>query len=148
MTTLFPEIGTYFWWIVAGLLLLAEMMMPGFFMIWLAIAAALTAIVQMIFHFEWTTEVIIFAILAAASVAASWRIVSKSWAAKSDQPHLNQRHEALVGKTYFLEKAILEGKGKIKVDDRIWDVEGPDLPKGAQVKVTGVDGLRLKVREA
>ncbi len=147
MTTLFPEISPYFWWIVAGLLLLAEMIMPGVFMIWLAVAAALTAVVQMIFHFEWTTDVIIFAIFAVASVAASWRIVSKSWVTKSDQPHLNQSHQAFVGKSYPLEKAIVDGHGKIKVDDRIWDVQGPDMPKGAQVKVTGVEGLRLKVKE-
>ncbi|MDE2383550.1 MAG: NfeD family protein [Alphaproteobacteria bacterium] len=146
MDQIFPTLGPYFWWIVAGLLLLAEMLQPGFFMIWLAAAAALTAIVQMLFHFDWTTEVIIFAGLAILSVAASWRIVTKSWAAKSDAPHLNQQHAALVGKSFYLERAIENGHGKIKVDDRIWDVEGEDSPKGTQVKVTGVDGLRLRVK--
>ena len=53
-----------------------------------------------------------------------------------------------MGKTFHLERAIVDGQGKIKVDDRIWDVQGPDLPKGTSVKVTGVDGLRLKVKEA
>ena len=41
MNELFPMLGPYFWWIVAGLLLIAEMMQPGFFMIWLAAAVTL-----------------------------------------------------------------------------------------------------------
>ena len=148
MDQLFPEIGPYFWWIVAGVLLIAEMMQPGFFMIWLGAAAALTAIVHLVMPMGWEAEVAVFAVFSALAVAASWRIVTRSWAAKSDQPHLNQRHEALVGKTFHLERAIVDGQGKIKVDDRIWDVQGPDLPKGTPVKVTGVDGLRLRVKEA
>jgi len=147
MNTLFPIFGTYFWWILAGALLLAEMMQPGFFMIWLAAAAALTAIVASVLHLEWTSEALTFAGLAILCVAGSWRIVTKSWVTKSDQPHLNQSHQAFVGKSYPLEKAIVDGHGKIKVDDRIWDVQGPDMPKGAHVKVTGVDGLRLRVKE-
>ena len=148
MDILFPSIGPYFWWIVAGALLLAELVQPGFFMIWLAAAAALTATLQMIFHLDWTMEVICFAVLSVLSVAVSWRIVTSAWSSTSDQPNLNQCHHAFIGKTFYLEKPIVDGHGKIKVDDRIWDVQGPDLPKGTQVKVTGVEGLRLRVKES
>ncbi len=147
MNTLFPIFGTYFWWILAGVLLLAEMIMPGFFMIWLAAAAALTAIVASIFHLEWTAEALTFAGLAMACIAASWQFVSKSWAVKSDQPHLNQSQNALVGKTFPLEKAIQNGQGKIKFEDRLWDVDGQDASAGTRVKVIAVDGMRLKVEK-
>jgi inner membrane protein len=146
MNTLFPLFGAYFWWIAAAVLLLAEMAMPGFFMIWLAAAAALTAIIGNIFHMEWTAEVLTFAVLAGACVAASWKFVSKSWAVKSDSPHLNQRQAGLVGKSYVLEKAIINGSGKIKVEDTIWDVDGEDASAGSRVKVIGVDGMRLRVQ--
>ena len=146
MNELSPMIGPYFWWIVAGLLLIAEMMQPGFFMIWLAAAATITAVIHLILPLGWEFEVGLFAVFSALAVAASWRMVTKSWAAKSDQPHLNQSHQALVGKTFYLEQPIIDGTGKIKVDDRIWDVQGTDLPKGSQVKVTGTDGLRLNVK--
>ena len=145
MNTLFPIFGTYFWWILAGVLLLAEMSQPGFFMIWLAAAAALTAIVASLLHLDWAGEALTFAALAVLCVAASWRFVSRSWAVKSESPHLNQRQQAMVGKTYLLEKAIINGSGKIKVEDRLWDVDGEDAGAGSRVKVIEVDGMRLRV---
>jgi len=148
MDQIFPALGTYFWWIIAALLLIAEMMAPGFFMIWLAMAAAATAVVHLIAPMAWTSEVLVFALLSAIAMAASWRFVTRSWVVKSDQPNLNQMHHAFVGKTYYLEKPIIDGHGKIKVDDRVWDVMGPDMPKGAEVKVTAVEGLRLRVKQA
>ena len=147
MDQLIGELGLWFWWIVAGLLLIAEMLMPGFFMLWLAVAAAITAIIDAVFHLSWMSAVFTFAVLSALSVAASWRFVMSSRTMKSDQPFLNQRHEGLVGQSFYLETAIIHGHGKIKVEDRLWDVDGPDLHKGEQVKVTGVQGLRLTVEK-
>ena len=143
---LFPVLGPYFWWIVAALLLLAEMMAPGFFMIWLAVAAALTAIIHLIAPMVWEREVLVFAVLSILAVAASWRFVRQSWAVKSDQPHLNQRSAGLVGRSFILSQPIVNGSGKITYQDTLWDVDGPDLPMGARVHVTGVEGLRLRVK--
>ena len=148
MDQLIGELGLWFWWIAASLLLIAEMLMPGFFMLWLAVAAAITAIIDAVFHLSWMSAVFTFAVLSALSVAGSWRFVMSSRTMKSDQPFLNQRHEGLVGQSFYLETAIIHGKGKIKVEDRMWDVDGPDLHKGEQVKVTGVQGLRLFVEKA
>ncbi len=94
---------------------------------------------------SWQAEVAIFAVLSAIVVALSWRIVTRSWAVSSDKPNLNQRNSALVGHTYPLFEAIIDGTGKIKAEDTLWDVRGPDLPKGALIKVTATDGLRLIV---
>ncbi len=137
--------GPWFWWIVAGTLLLAEMALPGFFMLWLAVAAALTAIADLIFHFSWMGEVLSFAVLSMLSVLASWRFVMNSRTTTSDSPHLNRKHSSFVGKTYALNTAITQGSGKIKVEDTLWDVDGEDAEAGARVKVVGIDGLRLRV---
>ena len=48
------------------------------------------------------------------------------------------------GKSYVLDEAIINGRGKIKIDDTLWEVTGPDLPQGASVKIVGVEGLRLR----
>jgi len=146
MDQIFPGFGPYVWWIIAGLLLIAELLQPGFFIIWFAAAAALTAIIHLLWPQGWEIELGIFAVLAAVAVAVSWRFVTASWAVKSDQPHLNQRHAGLIGRTYPLMTAIENGRGKLEAESTVWDVEGPDLPKGAAVKVVGLDGLRLKVR--
>jgi inner membrane protein len=147
MEQFFPLVGPWFWWIVAGVLLLLEMLMPGFFMLWLAVAAALTAVADMIFHFSWAGEAFTFAGLSMLTVLASWRFVMGSRNMKSESPHLNQKHAGFVGRSFILEKAIVNGTGKIRVEDALWDVDGPDLPSGARVKVTGVDGLRLMVKK-
>ena len=145
MDQFLPMAGGYFWWIVAGLLLLAEMAMPGIFMLWLAMAAALTAILDLVFHFTGVQEIFCFAILALLCVLASWRFVMNSRHSKTDSPHLNQRHHGLVGRSFVLDRAIVNGRGKIEVEDTLWDVDGPDMAVGARVKVTGVEGMRLVV---
>jgi inner membrane protein len=147
MEQFFPLVGPWFWWIVAGILLLAEMAMPGFFMLWLAVAAALTALADMIFHLSWIGEVFTFAALSMITVLATWRLVMGQRNMKSDSPHLNQKHTGFVGKSFILNQPIINGSGKIRVEDALWDVDGPDLPAGVRVKVTGVDGLRLVVEK-
>jgi inner membrane protein len=148
MEQLLPFAGSYFWWIAAGLLLIAEMNMPGFFMLWLAFAAALTGLIDVLFHLGWVAEVFTFAGLSFISVLASWRFVMGSRNMKSDSPHLNQKHTGFVGRSFILDKAIIHGSGKIKVEDVLWDVDGPDLAAGTWVKVTAVNGLRLMVEKA
>ena len=147
MEEFFPFAGPWFWWIAAGVLLFLEMAMPGFFMLWLAFAAALTAVADLLFNFGWMGEIVTFALLSLASVLSSWRFVMNQRNLKSDSPHLNQRQNAFVGKTYVLVQPIINGSGKIKVEDALWDVDGPDAALGTRVKVTAVAGLRLVVEK-
>ncbi len=135
--------GPWFWFIVAGLLLIGELTTPGIFLIWLAGAAALTGVADYAVALSWQSEVALFAVISVALVFASWNWVKNQRSPKSDQPHLNLRHGAYVGRVFVLEKAIINGSGKLKIEDALWDVDGPDLPVGARVKVTGVNGLRL-----
>jgi len=58
---------------------------------------------------------------------------------------LNRRAETYVGRTFTLERPIVDGRGRLKVDDTVWLVEGPDLPAGTRVQVTGTDNTRLRV---
>jgi hypothetical protein len=53
-----------------------------------------------------------------------------------------------IGRTYFLDQAIENGRGKVRIDDTLWSVEGPDLPAGARVTVKEVRGLTLLVEKA
>ena len=143
MNELIPVFGPWFWWIVAGVLLVGELLAPGIFLLWLAAAAALTGIADAVFQLGWQGEVMVFAAASLLLVLASWKWVIANRSAKSDQPHLNQRHGAYVGRMFFLDQAIVRGSGKVRIEDALWDVDGPDLPKGAQVKIVGVNGLRL-----
>ena len=50
-----------------------------------------------------------------------------------------------IGRVFTLEEAIINGRGKVRVDDTLWRVEGADLPLGHKVKVVSVDGVVFKV---
>ena len=67
---------------------------------------------------------------------------------KSDQPNLNRPAAQLVGRVLVVAEAIEGGRGKVRVGDTLWPVEGPDAPAGAEVRVTAAKGTVLLVEQA
>ncbi len=72
------------------------------------------------------------------------------WASvlKTDQPDLNRRSVQLVGRVGVVEEAIAHGRGRVRIGDTLWLVEGPDAPAGAQVRVKAAQGAVLQVERA
>jgi hypothetical protein len=141
MRDFFEQIVFWHWWILAGLLLILELMLPSFFFLWLGIAAAVTGFVLLVLPsltLEW--QLLLFAVASVIAILA-WRKVRESRPAVSDQPNLNRRGRQYVGRIFTLERPIENGVGKVVVDDSTWRVKGPDLPAGTHVRVTGVDGV-------
>ena len=140
--------GTQFWhwWILAAIFAGIEILAPGVFFIWLGAAAALTGVIAFIIpSLGWELEALIFAVLAVVTVVY-WRSrIRKSAGADDPAARLNRRGDQMIGRTAVLSEPIQNGRGKARIDDTMWRVEGTDLPAGTQVKVTGVDGAILKV---
>ena len=86
----------------------------------------------------------LFAVLSLVAVFAARRYL-RSQEGESDRPLLNRRALQHVGRSYVLAEAIENGRGKVKIGDTLWRVEGPDAPAGTQVTVTGADGTVLIV---
>ena len=63
----------------------------------------------------------------------------------SDQPDLNQRGAQLIGRVLVVAEAIEGGRGRVRVGDTLWQAEGPDLPRGAKVKVAAAKATVLLV---
>ena len=148
MQEIFPLAGVWFWWIVAGVLLLLELMTPGVFAMWLALAAASVGITDYFFDLNWQLELLAFAGFSLVYVYLARPWYSKNKLQNSDQPNLNQRIYAFVGKSFVLAEPIVNGQGKLDIEGTRWDVLGPDLARGATVKVTAVEGMKLRVAEA
>ncbi|HEX2431779.1 MAG TPA: NfeD family protein [Aestuariivirgaceae bacterium] len=145
MAELFPALGQWVWWILAGLLLIVELLLAGIFFVWLGIAAAIMGVIDFLAPpLSWQVEILIFATLSAVLVIAGRPWLKRRQAVESDQPNLNRRIQDYVGRSYVLDEAIINGRGKVKIDDTLWEVTGPDLPQGAWVRIVGVDGLRLR----
>lgn len=135
------EVVFWHWWIVAGVLLILELMLPSFFFLWLGIAAAATGFLLLVLpSMSLIWQLVVFAIASVIAVLA-WRKVRESRPAESDQPNLNRRGRQYVGRVFTLERPIENGVGKVEVDDSTWRVKGPDLPAGTHVRVTDVDGV-------
>jgi membrane protein implicated in regulation of membrane protease activity len=148
MQELLPVVGIWFWWIVAGVLLLLELMTPGVFAMWLAFGAASVGITDYFFDLNWQLELLAFAGFSLVYVYLARPWYSKSNLQNSDQPNLNQRIYSFIGKSFVLSEPIVNGQGKLDIEGTRWDVLGPDLARGATVKVTAVEGMRLRVTEA
>jgi membrane protein implicated in regulation of membrane protease activity len=145
------ELGPWGWWALGLLLLAAEVVAPGMFLVWIGIAAILTGAVSLLLweasFWVWQVQLVCFALLSVLAVFAGRRLMART-AETSDEPLLNQRGARLIGRTAVLEKPIAEGRGRIRLDDTTWTVSGPDLPAGTRVKVTGSSGGQLTVESA
>ena len=58
---------------------------------------------------------------------------------------MNRRTAALVGQVVSLERAIVDGRGRVQIADAYWEVTGPDLPAGTRVRIVGGDAMTLQV---
>lgn len=136
----------YGWWLLALVLIGAELVAPGYFMLWIGIAAAVMgALVLIVPDLGALAQAFAFAVLAVVSCVIYWKFVRRELNRVSDQPLLNRRAEQFVGRRYVLDSAIVNGQGKARVGDSVWLVEGPELPAGSAIEVIAVSGSTLKV---
>ncbi len=139
------SIGHWHWWILAALLIILEVFAPGAFFLWLGLAAvAVGGVVYMMPTMDWEYQLLLFSVLSVISIVI-WRKYFRITPADTDQPNLNRRGQQYVGRVFTLEEPIVDGIGKIRVDDSTWKVRGEDCPAGTQIEVTGVDGTILQV---
>jgi inner membrane protein len=142
----FTGLGAWAWIIIGLLLMGLELVVPGTFMIWLGLAAIATGIVAGIFDISWQTAMLVYAVLALAAVALGrWSTRKPGRRKEHPEPELNRSDRALVGRSLRLETPIVDGVGRVRVDDSSWRVTGPDLPAGERVRVIGIDGTTLEV---
>ena len=137
----------YLWWILALLLIAGELLLPGYFLLWIGLAAAAMGVVLWVDPtLGLLAQAILFGLLAFASCVsyARWLRPGLERRAPGDE-RLNRRAEQMIGQRYELVEPIVNGRGRVKIDDSVWSAEGDDAPDGAKVLVTGVRGAVLTV---
>ncbi len=144
MAEIFASYGDWFWWIVAGIMFVLELLVPAFFFLWFGFAAVATGLVVLVIPMTWQLQGATFAVLAVVSLVISRKFFARP-ATGTDMPNLNQRVQGYVGKSYPLETPIQNRRGKVRIHDSNWEVRGPDAPAGTWVKVVSADGATLNV---
>lgn len=136
------------WAAIALLLFAAEALAPGAFMLWLGFAAvAVFLVVLLVPGIPVLAQAAAFIALGFVSIQV-YRKWFRARERQSDQPALNRRTAALVGRVVTLEHAIVDGRGRVQIADALWEVRGPDLPAGTHVRIVGGDAMTLQVEPA
>ncbi|HEU4499490.1 MAG TPA: NfeD family protein [Sphingomicrobium sp.] len=142
---MFGDIEPGWMWAIGGvLLLIAELVAPGFFLFFVGIAAIATGIFTLLFDLGTAPQLALFALYTALTV-----MIGKRWYAQPDTPdqhvRLNEPAKRLVGKTVVVVEVVDEHGGRVRVGDGEWYAKGGPAAVGERVTVTGVEGNCLMV---
>ena len=116
----------------------------GVYLLWIAVAAILTGILTFAVDPGLPMQIVSFAFLSLIMAFSAKRILRDTPIVSSD-PLLNNRVGRLIGETAQVSAAIEGGCGRVHLGDSDWMAEGPDLPVGSRVRITGSRGTILLV---
>ena len=138
-------IESYWIWLILGLALATlEMVVPGVYLIWLAMAALGIAVLAFV-----SAPPLALQIIAWLSLSLILAFSAKRWLrdrpVSSSDPLLNNRVGRLHGETALVTQAIESGSGRVKVGDSEWIARGTDTAAGARVRIIGSNGAELLV---
>jgi membrane protein implicated in regulation of membrane protease activity len=136
------------WWvwaIAAAILAMAEMYLPGTYLVWIAVGAAVTTGAVALYDMPMAWQLGLFAAASAASCGAGYRVYRRADRRRDQGGPLNQRSLMMVGQCGVVAADIVNGQGKVRLGDTVWLAEGPDMPKGTAVTVRSVHGAWVRV---
>ena len=133
-------------WLAAGLALgIAELLVPGVFLIFLAIAAGVTALTTWALpDLPIGLQLADFAVWSVVCVVIGRRWY-RDFPVESDAPVLNEPARRLRGQVVTVTTPIVAGEGRARLGDGEWPVRGPDAESGVRLRVAHVDGGVLLV---
>lgn len=142
----------FWWWWALGLGLLAlEIVVPGTFFMWMAVASAVVGALLLVMPgIDWEYQMLIFAVISVLSIAG-FRFWQKNHPTESSDELLNRRGAQYVGRTVTVLDTFDNGQGRVKLGDSSWSArstDGSDFTAGAKARVTGVEGSTLVVEVA
>jgi membrane protein implicated in regulation of membrane protease activity len=132
-------------WMIGGVvLLIAEIMVPGVFLVWIGIAALVTGLFALLFGIGIAGQLGLFALYAVIAVYVGRRFYGVK-AVNSVDPLLNDRAARLVGRRVLVVETVDEDSGRVRVGDSEWSARGGPAEPGERVRITGVEGNCLIV---
>lgn len=140
MSDWLAEQAGFVWLIVAALLAICELMIPGVYLTFVAFGAAATGVLALLFpELGAIGQFISFAAWSTVAV-----LVGKRWyganPVPSADPDLNNRAARMIGQSVTVVEPITGGSGRVRVGDGEWPAEGPDLLAGAKARIVAVRG--------
>ncbi len=93
----------------------------------------------------WEIQFVLFAVFSLAAIFLSRKYLKSN---KDKQSSLSARGEHYIGMVVPVEDAIVNGIGKVRVEDTVWRAQGADVAAGTRVKIVGICGATFQVEES
>lgn len=133
-------------WLIGGVvLLIAELIAPGFFLMFIGSAAIVTGLLSLVLPLGLAIQFAIFAVIAVAAARFGGRRAYSYKYEHSTDPFLNNRVARLLGEMVTVVEPIDKNEGRVRVGDSVWSARGGPAAIGDRVRVVDVDGNCLKV---
>ncbi|QCR36842.1 NfeD family protein [Nissabacter sp. SGAir0207] len=134
------------WLTLGGLLLAAEMLGAGGYLLWSGVAAMLTGLLLWLLPLGWQVQLLAFALLTLLT-AGGWWLWLKRRPGTPAARRLNRRGEQLIGTRATLRAPLHNGYGRLEIGDSSWRIHSDaPLQAGDEVEVIAIDGITLEVR--
>ena len=132
-------------WLIGGvLLLIMEVIAPGFFLVFIGAAAIAAGLFTVLFDLGTPAQLALFVLYSLLTVMLGKRAYANRTADSAD-PLLNDRAGRLVGKVVTVVSDVDDHGGRVRVGDSEWSARGGPAAAGTRVRIIGVDGNCLNV---
>ena len=131
-------------WAIGGvLLLIAEVIAPGIFLVFIGAAAIATGLFTVLFDLGLAPQIGLFVVYSAVFV-----MIFKRWYGQADGPAagmINEPATRLIGRTVEVVSAVDDHGGRVRVGDSEWSARGGPASPGEHVRVSSIEGNCLIV---
>ena len=133
-------------WMIGGIvLLIAELIAPGFFLMFIGAAAIATGLLAVLLPIGLALQFAAFAVLALVIARVGGRRAYASQYDHSSDPLLNDRSGRMLGRIVVVVEAVDANGGRVRVGDGEWTARGAPAAVGERVRIVDIDGNCLKV---
>ncbi len=143
------------WWGFGALLVVLEVVVSGTFLLWMGISAGVIGVIvyfsQTYFgqNVAWEIQFTLFAVFSLASIFLSRKYLQST---ADEQSTLSARGKGYIGMVVIVEESIVNGVGKVRVEDTVWRVQGDhiadgEVAAGERVRITDIKGATFEVEK-
>lgn len=138
----------YWYWFIAGIfLIILETIAPVAYFLWFGISAILTGTIQYLKPIDLITQTFIFSTFVVVTTIGGRRLMRLTNFGGKSNNSINKKPSQLIGLEIRLFVPIENGCAQVKIGETLWNIKGPDLPKGKIVKIIEMNNNQLIVEE-
>ncbi len=129
-------------WFLAGIaVMLAELAVPGFVIIFFGLGCLGAAVVAVFAPDAYSAQVVAFLIVSVASLLTLRKVAMRVFVGRSEGPETEDLGNVPVGARITLDQDLEAGRvGRVRFRGTMWDAVSEDrIPAGSDAEITGVD---------